>query len=101
MTVVRDLLERRAALQRALADVDDALASALGGTPEIAEPADEVLNQVEAAELVGEPVSTFRRRPLYRKALVSAPGERRPRYSRKALLKLLDSRLAQNATANL
>ena len=43
-----------------------------------------MLSLKEAAEYMGEPVSTFRRRREYRKAKVSRPGERRLRYSRGA-----------------
>jgi hypothetical protein len=51
----------------------------------------------EAAEAMGEPASTFRRRPEYLKALISRPGERRRRYSRAQLERIKTDRLEANA----
>jgi hypothetical protein len=46
-----------------------------------------------AAAFMGEPVSTFRRRGEYQKALVSRPTERRRRYSRHVLERIKRDRL--------
>ena len=56
-------------------------------------PPDETIGLPEAAALAGEPTETFRRRLVYRKALVSRPGERRLRYSRRALERIAADRL--------
>src|SRR5262245_26600988 len=53
----------------------------------------------EAAAMFGEPVETFRRRLQYKKALVKRPGERRLRYSRAELERILRDRLAGNSCA--
>jgi hypothetical protein len=58
---------------------------------------DAVLNLREAAEFMGEPVETFRRRPEYLKACLRRPGERRLRYSRAALGRIKADRLAGNS----
>jgi hypothetical protein len=58
--------------------------------------ADTAMSLPEAAALMGEPVSTFRRRLDYRKALLTRPGERRLRYSRVALDRIKRDRLATN-----
>jgi hypothetical protein len=82
---------RRAGLLRELADLEAELGRAL----EAAEPelADAVLSLPEAASYMGEPVSTFRRRPDYLRALVSKPTERRRRYSRVELERIKRGRL--------
>ncbi len=90
------LFARRAALLRELAGLEEALGAALGGAvAEEAKP-DEALDLPAAAALLGEPVETFRRRLDYRKALLRRPGERRLRYSRAALERILRDRLAGN-----
>jgi hypothetical protein len=97
---VAALLAEQARLFRAQADLSERLAEALalraGGTSEASAEADAVLGLSEAAKLVGEPPSTFRRRQCYRAALVSRPHELRRRYSRKALEKLIAERLSKN-----
>jgi hypothetical protein len=50
-----------------------------------------------AAASFGEAPSTFRQRLEYGKALVSQPGERRLRYSRAALERILGDRLAESS----
>ena len=86
---------RRAEILRELADLDLAMAGAIEAREPPAEP-DAVLSVPEAAAYMGEPVSTFRRRPEYVKALVSRPTERRRRYSRAALDRIKLDRLAAN-----
>jgi hypothetical protein len=90
---VSEILTRRADLTRQLAALDDALAIALRDAEKPEEP-DRVLSLAEAAAHVGEPVSTFRQRLVYRQALVSAATERRLRFSRRALDRIAHSRLA-------
>ena len=102
-TDVKEILRERAELTRRLAALDERLAVALGDAerPEGPEgrpppPEDRVLGLAEAAAFMGEPPSTFRRRPEYLKALVSRPTERRRRYSRAALDRIKADRLASN-----
>jgi hypothetical protein len=94
---LRSICTRRAALLRELADLDLALVGAVEDQerPTLAEP-DVVLSLEEAAAFMGEPASTFRRRPEYLKALISRPGERRKRYSRVELERIKADRLAAN-----
>jgi hypothetical protein len=87
------LCSRRAELLRELADLELELARALDARDRRPEP-DSVLALHEAAALMGEPVSTFRRRLEYRKALISRPTERRLRYSRAMLEAIRKDRLA-------
>jgi hypothetical protein len=68
------LFARRAELLRELATLEESLGAAVTEALE-PEPADETLGLEKAAELVGEPPETFRRRPEYLKARVSRPGE--------------------------
>jgi len=84
------LCARRASLLRELADLEIELGRAF--EPGMEEP-DAVLPLKEAAAFMGEPVSTFRRRPEYCKALISRPTERRRRYSRAALERIKQDRL--------
>ena len=91
------LFARRAEVQRELAGLDEAIAGAVTGLlVEPARPADQVLTLTEAADLLGEPVETFRRRPEYLKASIRRPGERKHRYSRVALERVVRDRLAEN-----
>jgi hypothetical protein len=90
---VAAILAKRAELQRQLAGLDEALAIALR-VVERPEEADQALGLKEAADRVGEPVSTFRQRGCYRRALVSGPGERRLRFSARALDRIARDRLA-------
>jgi len=83
---------RRAELLRELADLEAELGRALEEAVE-PEPADAVLSLPEASVYMGEPVSTFRRRPDYLRALVSKPTERRRRYSRAELERIKHDRL--------
>jgi len=86
------LFARKAALLRELATLEEQLGAAVAEAVQ-PEPKDETLDLAAAAALVGEPVSTFRRRLEYRKALVSRPGERRLRYSRAELERVRRDRL--------
>jgi hypothetical protein len=88
------ILSKRADLTRQLAALDEALAIALRSAQTPENP-DQVLSLVQAAAHVGEPASTFRRRLVYRRALVSGPAEKRLRYSRAVLDDILAGRLAQ------
>jgi hypothetical protein len=88
------ILAKRAELQRQLAALDEALAIALRDSEKPEEP-DRVLSLVEAAAHVGEPVSTFRQRPWYRRAQISGQTERRLRFSKKRLTEILTVRLEQ------
>jgi hypothetical protein len=90
---VSRILRRRAELTRELAALDDALALALEAVQQ-PDDADEILDLAAAARHVGEPASTFRQRPCYRRALVSGTTERRLRYSRLELDRILRDRLA-------
>lgn len=101
---VREILVRRAQLQRELATLDADLAEALDqpAAPPVQAPPDQPdkgLSLAEAADLFGDPPSTFRRRLEYRKALISRPGERRLRYSRAELERIRRDRLARNGGA--
>jgi hypothetical protein len=88
------ILAKRAELQRQLAALDDALAIALRDA-EKREELDRVMSLAEAAAHAGDPVSTFRQRACYRRALVSGPHERRLRFSRRVLDEILSNRLAE------
>jgi hypothetical protein len=88
------ILAKRAELQRQLASLDEALAIALSDAEKPVEP-DRVLSLEEAAAHVGEPASTFRQRPCYRRALVSGPTQKRLRFSRRALDLISRDRLAE------
>jgi hypothetical protein len=86
---------RRAELLRELAATEADLAAALAQPAVAPSPAgDEALDLTAAAGLFNEPPNTFRQRLEYRKALISRPGERRLRYSRVALERILMDRLA-------
>jgi hypothetical protein len=88
----REVLQRRAELQRELASLDEELACHLAeDSPTKSE--DSILDLAEAANMVGEPPSTFRRRLEYRRALVSRPGQRRLRFSRVELQRIQHARL--------
>lgn len=50
----------------------------------------------DAAEFMGEPEETFRRRDEYRKARVSRPGERNLRFDLPTLRRIKADRLAAN-----
>lgn len=89
------LFARRAALLRELASIEEAVGDAFA-VEAVPEPRDSVIGLPEAASLMGEPVSTFRRRPEYEKAKVSRPGERRLRYSRVAVERILRDRLGSS-----
>lgn len=89
------ICSRRAVLLRELADLDLELAQAITAREAPGEP-DAVFSLDEAAAFMGEPASTFRRRPEYGKALVSRPTERRRRYSRVALDRIRSDRLEAN-----
>lgn len=91
---VSAILARRAELTRELAALDEALAVALEGAQKPEEP-DRILGLADAAAHVGEAASTFRQRPCYRRALVSAAGQRPLRFSMRALDKILRDRLAE------
>ena len=56
----------------------------------------EAIAPLAASSLTEEPVETFRWRLDYRKALLRRPGERRLRYSRVVLERILRDRLAAN-----
>jgi hypothetical protein len=92
MSPLPGLFARRAELLKELAATEAALAEAFAAKAE-PEAADEVIGLEEAAALMGEPPSTFRRRPEYLKAKVSREGERRLRYSRAALERIRADRL--------
>jgi len=64
------------------------------------EEPDVTLSLEKAAQYMGEPVESFRRRLEYRKALLSRPGERRLRYSRVVLDSIRRDRLASNTVAH-
>ncbi len=88
------ILAERAALGRRLAELDDRLAVALCGVERPDQP-DAVLTLAEAASYAHEPTSTFRQRSCYRAALVSGPREKRLRFSRAALDRVMAERLAR------
>lgn len=89
------LCSRRAELLRELAELEIQLGRAFESAARPpAEAADAVLLLPEAAAFMGECTSTFRRRVEYAKALVSRPTERRRRYSRAALERIRQDRLA-------
>lgn len=90
------LFARRAEILRELATLEEALGGLLGEALRPERVVDEALTLSAAAALLGEPVETFRRRLDYRKALVRRLGERRLRYSRAALERILKDRLAAN-----
>lgn len=90
------LFARRAEILRELASLEEALGGLLGEALRHEKAPDEALTLPAAAALLGEPVETFRRRLDYRKALLRRPGERRLRYSRAALERILRDRLAAN-----
>jgi hypothetical protein len=90
---------RRAALQRELAELDLELAEVVVAAAPAAQEADAVLSLAEAADFMGEPPSTFRRRPEYLRALLSRPQERRKRYSRAALERIKRERLEANGAS--
>jgi hypothetical protein len=79
-----------------LAALQECLAITLRDAERPEEP-DRVLSLSEAAAHVGEPVSTFRQRACYRRALVSGPHERRLRFSSRALDQIKADRLGLNA----
>lgn len=89
------LFARRATLLRELASLEEALGQAFGERLR-PEAADDALSLQAAAAFMAEPVETFRRRLDYRKALLRLPGERRLRYSRAALERIRQDRLAAN-----
>lgn len=91
------LSARRAALLRELASLEEGLGLALADALRPAEVPDKALSLSEVAAFMGEPKDTFRRRLEYRKALLTRPGERRLRYSRAELERILRDRLAGNA----
>ncbi len=90
------LFTRRAELLRDLADLEIELGRAFDAPQEPSDPADDVLSLPDAAKLLGEPASTFRRRLEYHKALISRPTERRRRYSRAVLEQIKRTRLEVN-----
>jgi hypothetical protein len=90
------LFARRAEILRELAGLEEALGGLLGEALRPARATDEALTLPAAAALLGEPVETFRRRLDYRKALLRLPGERRLRYSRTVLERILKDRVAAN-----
>jgi hypothetical protein len=92
------LFSRRAELLRELASLEEDLGALMGDTLRLNQEADEALALPAAAALLGEPVETFRRRLDYRKALLRLPGERRLRYSRAVLERILRDRLAANGS---
>jgi hypothetical protein len=92
---VRAILAERAELGRRLAELDERLAAALGGSETADRDGGRILTLTEAAAHVGEPVSTFRRRLVYRRALVSAPREKRLRFSLAVLDEILTGRLEE------
>jgi hypothetical protein len=61
------------------------------------DPSDAALTLEDAAAMFGEPTETFRRRPDVLKARVDLPGERKHRYLRSELERILRDRLAANA----
>jgi hypothetical protein len=89
------LFARRSDLQGQLALTDAAIARAFESAVEPEEP-DVTLLLPEAAAFMAEPVSTFRRRKVYWKALVSEAGERRRKYSRRVLEQIRRERLEAN-----
>jgi hypothetical protein len=82
---------RRAALLRELASLEERLSSALADLRPVIP--DEELELKDAAQLMGEKPSTFRRKPEYLKARLRRPS-RRLRYSRAALERIKLDRLA-------
>ena len=94
MSPLSALFARRAALLRELAELEDRVGEAFAAAAD-PEPVDEVIGLEEAARLMGEPASTFRRRPEFLKARISRPGERRLRYSRAELERIKRDRLDQ------
>jgi hypothetical protein len=86
---------RRAALLRELAVLEESLAGALSGLREgPPDVSDEALGLAEAARLMGEEPSIFRRKPEYRKARLSRRGKTSQSYSRAALERIKLDRLA-------
>jgi hypothetical protein len=81
-----------------LAALQECLAITLRGAARPEEP-DRVLSLAEAAAHLGEPVSTFRQRPSYRRAQVSGPTERRLRFSQKTLDSIVTGQLDERADA--
>jgi hypothetical protein len=61
------------------------------------EPPDAALTLEDAAKMFGEPTETFRRRADVLKARIRRPGERRLRYLRSELERILHDRAAVNA----
>ncbi|MDQ5871813.1 MAG: hypothetical protein M3547_06350 [Acidobacteriota bacterium] len=96
MPEIGRLFARRAELLRELATLEEELGRVVGLALAPVPAPDAALSLAEAAAFVGEPVESFRRRHDYRRALLTRPGERRLRFSRTALERVLRDRLAGN-----
>jgi hypothetical protein len=100
MTDFSSLFARRAALLREVAVIDEALGpalvEALAAAHRDSPKPDETLTLVQAADRVGEPPETFRKRVEFYKARISRPGEHRLRFSRREVERVIADRLASN-----
>jgi hypothetical protein len=79
-----------------LAGLEQARVEAVLSAASRPELPDAALTLEQAAAMFGEPPETFRRRPDVVKAQIRRPGERRLRYLRSELERILRDRLAAN-----